>query len=49
LRLKGNDAVVLETGLYNLTNAEVPALVHFDKDRREPRTLIRLKNPQTEE
>ena len=49
LRLEGNDDVVLETGLYNLTNDEVPALVHFGKDRREPRTLIRLKNPQTEE
>ncbi len=35
-----------QVGLYNLTNDEVPALVHFDADRREPRTLIRLKNPE---
>ena len=49
LKLEGNDDVVIETGLYNLTNDEVPALVHFGKDRQEPRTLIRLKNPETEE
>ena len=41
-----NDSLVMEIGLYNLTNDEVPALIHFDADRREPRTLIRLKNPE---
>ena len=46
LKLEGNDSLVMEVGLYNLTNDEVPALVHFDADRREPRTLIRLKNPE---
>lgn len=46
LKLEGNDSLVMEIGLYNLTNDEVPALVHFDADRREPRTLIRLKNPE---
>jgi hypothetical protein len=46
LKLEGNDSLVVEVGLYNLTNDEVPALVHFDANRREPVTLIRLKNPE---
>lgn len=46
LKLDGNDSLVMEIGLYNLTNDEVPALIHFDAERREPRTLIRLKNPE---
>ena len=45
-KLEGNDRVVAETGLYNLTNDEVPILVHFGPDRQEPRTLIRLKQPE---
>jgi hypothetical protein len=36
-------------GLYNLTNDEVPLLVHFGPDRQEPRTLIRLKQPEGQE
>jgi hypothetical protein len=49
LKLEGSDAVVVETGLYNLTNDEVPVLVHFGSDRQEPRTLIRLKQPEGQE
>ena len=49
LKLEGNDSVVVETGLYNLTNDEVPVLVHFSPDRQETRTLIRLKPPEGEE
>jgi hypothetical protein len=49
LKLEGNDSVVVETGLYNLTNDEVPVLVHFGKDRQETRTLIRLKQPEGQE
>jgi hypothetical protein len=45
LKLEGNDSVVVETGLYDLTNDEVPLLVHFGPDRQEARTLIRLKQP----
>ena len=44
--MEGNDSVVMETGLYNLTNDELPVLVHFGPDRQEPRTLIRLKQPE---
>jgi hypothetical protein len=46
IRLEGNDSVVAETGLYNLTNDEVPVLIHFGPDRQETRTLIRLKPPE---
>jgi len=49
LKIEGNDSVVVETGLYNLTNDEVPVLVHFGSDRQEPRTLIRLKQPEGQE
>ena len=30
LKLEGNDSLVMEIGLYNLTNDEVPALIHFE-------------------
>ena len=49
LKLEGNDQVVVETGLYNLTNDEVPVLVHFGSDRQEERTLIRLTPPESGE
>ncbi len=35
---------VVETGLYNLTKDEAPALVHFGQDRTEQWLLVRLKN-----
>ncbi len=46
LKLEGNAKLVVETGLYNLTNDEVPLLVHFGPDVHELRTLIRLKQPE---
>jgi hypothetical protein len=46
LKLEGNDSVVVETGLYDLTNDEVPVLVHFGTERQESRTLIRLQQPE---
>jgi hypothetical protein len=46
LKLEGNDQLVVETGLYNLTNDEVPVLVHFGPDRQEGRLFIRLKQPE---
>ncbi len=48
MKLEGNDSVVVETGLYNLTNDEVPVLVHFGADRQEGRVLIRLQQPEEE-
>jgi hypothetical protein len=46
MKLQGNDTVVVETGLYNLTQDEVPVLIHFSPDRQEPRTMVRLKQPE---
>jgi hypothetical protein len=45
LKLTGNEELVVETGLYNLTNDEVSILVHFDANRQETRKLIRLDRP----
>ena len=38
---KKND--VMETGLYNLTKDEVPALLHYGKDRTEQWLLVRVE------
>jgi hypothetical protein len=46
IKMEGNDSMVLETGLYNLTNDEVPVLIHLGADRQEARTLMRLKPPE---
>jgi len=49
IKAEGNNALIMETGLYDLTNDEVPILVHIGPDRQETRTLVRLKRPETEE
>lgn len=41
-----NTTNVIETGLYNLTKDEAPALLHFGKDRTEQWLLVRLKQPE---
>ena len=41
-----NKSTVGETGLYNLTKDESPALIHFGKDKTQQWTLVRLKQPQ---
>lgn len=46
MRLEGNSELLVETGLYNLTNDEVPVLIHFSSDHQENRTLVRLKRPE---
>jgi hypothetical protein len=48
LKIQGNDALIAETGLYNLTNDEVPVLIHMGADRQETRTLVRLQQPEEE-
>jgi hypothetical protein len=40
-----NTVNVVETGLYNLTKDEAPALVHIGKDRTEQWLLVRLHQP----
>lgn len=45
LMMQGNDSLVAETGLYNLTNDEASMLIHFDATRQATRTLVRLHPP----
>jgi hypothetical protein len=41
-----NKDVVMETGLYNLTQATAPALLHFGTEKTEPRLLVRMEEPK---
>ncbi len=47
MKVEGTD-VVVETGLYDLTNDEVPILVFFGSEGYQARTLIRLQPPEQE-
>ena len=40
-----NKSLVIETGLYNLTQDRSTALVHFDPDRTQQFVLVRFKQP----
>jgi len=40
-----NTADVYETGLYNLTKEEAPAMLHHGKDSTEQMLLVRLQQP----
>jgi hypothetical protein len=40
-----NKHTVCETGLYNLTQEEAPALIHMGKDKTQQWLLVRLKQP----
>jgi hypothetical protein len=40
-----NTDVVLDTGLYNLTQDEAPGLIHFGAQQSEPVLLVRLQQP----
>ena len=44
--IEGHDDVVVETGIYNLTEQETPVLVHFGSDRTETWMLARLAAPE---
>ena len=41
-----NKNTVGETGLYNLTQDEAPALIHIGKDKTQQWLLVRLKQPE---
>ncbi len=41
-----NKNTVCETGLYNLTKDEAPALIHIGKDKTQQWMLVRLKQPE---
>ena len=37
--------IIFDCGLYNLTQAETPVLVHMGKDKNEQWTFVRMKQP----
>jgi hypothetical protein len=41
-----NKSTVCETGVYNLTQDEAPALLHVGKDKTQQWLLVRLKQPE---
>ncbi|MFZ5832819.1 MAG: hypothetical protein ACOY3P_22260 [Planctomycetota bacterium] len=48
LRIGESENIIVETGLYNLTQNESPVLVHFGPDKVETYVLVRLENPEEE-
>lgn len=44
-----NKTTVCETGIYNLTQDEAPALVHIGKDKTQQWLLVRLKQPDAQQ
>jgi hypothetical protein len=41
-----NEDVVLETGIYNLTQDEAPSLLHHGSGETQPALLVRLTPPE---
>ena len=48
-RIGESEDVVVETGLYNLTQEETPVLVHHGPEEVETYLLVRLEQPEDEE
>jgi hypothetical protein len=48
-RIGESESIVVETGLYNLTQEQAPVLVHFGTDRDENWLLVRLEEPEEDE
>ncbi len=48
-RIGESQDVVVETGIYNLTQEEAPVLVHFGQDRVENWLLVRMDNPAADD
>ena len=44
-----NDNLVLETGIYNLTQETAPVLVHFGPEQTQTWTLVRLEDDSVQE
>jgi hypothetical protein len=47
-RMEGNDAVVAECGLWNLTQETTPLMIHFGPQHMEQRLLVRLAEPESQ-
>lgn len=47
-RVGNSDDIVVETGIYNLTQDEAPVLVHFGTQQVENWLLVRLEQPEDE-
>jgi len=45
-KMADNNDVVMETGIFNLTQDSAPAMVHFGKDKSETRLLVRMEKPK---
>ena len=46
MRVGESEDIVVETGLYNLTQEEAPIMVHYGPDRVENWLLVRLEQPE---
>ena len=46
MRVGESEDIVVETGLYNLTQEEAPIMVHYGPDRIENWLLVRLEQPE---
>jgi hypothetical protein len=44
-----NTDIIMETGIYNLTQDQTEALVHFGKDKTQQWLMVRLKQPEEEQ
>jgi hypothetical protein len=44
-----NTDVIMETGIYNLTQDQTEALVHFGKDKTQQWLMVRLEQPEDKE
>lgn len=49
MRIGESEDIVIETGLYNLTQQEAPVLVHFGAEKVENWLLVRLEDPAPED
>ena len=45
-KMADNNDLVMETGIYNLTQDSAPAMIHFGKDKSETRLLVRMEQPK---
>ncbi len=46
MRIGESEDIIVESGLYNLTQDDAPLLVHFGADRVENWLLVRMENPE---